>query len=188
MVKSLPIIPAAGADGANLRVVQHGGLVDGASVVVQAPGGYRGRNPKFDEGLDELGTVAKNLAAFGVPETHFALVENLSVVHPDLEALQPQGGEGAVDDGGNFRVMAAIIRESFSLYAYTPLDTPLIEASEILLAKGGGETEKQIYRFTKGDSSSLRASPNRPGPDRVSAARRWPHWWRQGQNADRTGG
>ena len=26
------------------------------------------------------------------------------------------------------------------------------------------------------------------GTDRVSAARRWPHWWRQGQNADRTGG
>ena len=56
-----------------------------------------------------------------------------------------------------FDRMAAIIRESFSLYAYTPLDTPLIEASDVLLAKGGGETEKQIYRFTKGDSDlSLR--------------------------------
>ena len=50
-----------------------------------------------------------------------------------------------------------IIRSSYSLYGYTPLDTPLIEASEILLAKGGGETEKQIYRFTKGDTDlSLR--------------------------------
>lgn len=50
-----------------------------------------------------------------------------------------------------------IIRSSYALYGYTPLDTPLIEASEILLAKGGGETEKQIYRFTKGDSDlSLR--------------------------------
>ncbi len=57
----------------------------------------------------------------------------------------------------SFDRMAAIIRESFSLYAFTPLDTPLIEASEVLLAKGGGETEKQIYRFTKGDSDlSLR--------------------------------
>ena len=56
-----------------------------------------------------------------------------------------------------FDRMAAIIRESFSLYGFTPLDTPLIEASEVLLAKGGGETEKQIYRFTKGDSDlSLR--------------------------------
>ena len=50
-----------------------------------------------------------------------------------------------------------IIRSSYSLYGFTPLDTPIIEASEILLAKGGGETEKQIYRFTKGDSDlSLR--------------------------------
>ena len=50
-----------------------------------------------------------------------------------------------------------ILRESYSLYGFSPLDTPLIEASEVLLAKGGGETEKQIYRFTKGDSDlSLR--------------------------------
>ena len=50
-----------------------------------------------------------------------------------------------------------VIRSSYSLYGFTPLDTPIIEASEILLAKGGGETEKQIYRFTKGDSDlSLR--------------------------------
>ena len=39
----------------------------------------------------------------------------------------------------------------------TQLDTPIIEASEVLLAKAGGETEKQIYRFSKGDSDlSLR--------------------------------
>ena len=50
-----------------------------------------------------------------------------------------------------------ILRHSYSLYGFTPLDTPLIEASEVLLAKGGGETEKQIYRFTKGDTDlSLR--------------------------------
>ena len=56
-----------------------------------------------------------------------------------------------------FDAMAAIIRHSFSLYGFTPLDTPLIEASEVLLAKGGGETEKQIYRFMKGGTDlSLR--------------------------------
>ena len=50
-----------------------------------------------------------------------------------------------------------IIRSSYALYGFTPLDTPLIESSEVLLAKGGGETEKQIYRFSKGDSDlSLR--------------------------------
>ncbi|MDO5444436.1 MAG: histidine--tRNA ligase [Eubacteriales bacterium] len=50
-----------------------------------------------------------------------------------------------------------ILRDSYSVYGFTPLDTPVIESSEVLLAKGGGETEKQIYRFTKGDSDlSLR--------------------------------
>jgi histidyl-tRNA synthetase len=43
------------------------------------------------------------------------------------------------------------LRRIYSLYGFAPLDTPVIEAAEILLAKGGGETEKQIYRFTKGD-------------------------------------
>jgi histidyl-tRNA synthetase len=46
----------------------------------------------------------------------------------------------------------AILRESYSLYGFTPLDTPIIESSEVLLAKAGGETEKQIYRFMKGDT------------------------------------
>ena len=45
-----------------------------------------------------------------------------------------------------------ILRETYELYGFTPLDTPLIESSEILLAKGGGDTEKQIYRFQKGDA------------------------------------
>ncbi len=48
--------------------------------------------------------------------------------------------------------MLSILRESYSLYGFTPLDTPVIESAEVLLAKGGGETEKQIYRFQKGDS------------------------------------
>ncbi len=48
--------------------------------------------------------------------------------------------------------MTEVIKRVYSLYGFTPLDTPVIEAAEVLLAKGGGETEKQIYRFTKGDS------------------------------------
>ena len=53
--------------------------------------------------------------------------------------------------------MMELLRRSYSLYGFTPLDTPVIEASEVLLAKAGGETEKQIYRFTKGDTDlSLR--------------------------------
>ena len=49
------------------------------------------------------------------------------------------------------RIMETL-RTTYSLYGFTPLDTPAIEASEVLLAKGGGETEKQIYRFQKGDA------------------------------------
>ena len=56
-----------------------------------------------------------------------------------------------------FERMAELLRRTYSLYGFTPLDTPIIEASEVLLAKAGGETEKQIYRFSKGDTDlSLR--------------------------------
>ena len=48
--------------------------------------------------------------------------------------------------------MMEILRRTYALYGFTPLDTPVIEAAEVLLAKGGGETEKQIYRFQKGDA------------------------------------
>jgi len=48
--------------------------------------------------------------------------------------------------------MMEVLRESYSVYGFAPLDTPIIESAEVLLAKGGGETEKQIYRFMKGDS------------------------------------
>ncbi|MCL2628333.1 MAG: histidine--tRNA ligase [Oscillospiraceae bacterium] len=44
------------------------------------------------------------------------------------------------------------LRKSFSAYGYTSIDTPLMEAAEVLLAKGGGETEKQIYQLSKGDA------------------------------------
>ncbi len=45
-----------------------------------------------------------------------------------------------------------ILQDTYERFAFTPLDTPVIESAEVLLAKGGGETEKQIYRFQKGDS------------------------------------
>ena len=45
-----------------------------------------------------------------------------------------------------------VLRRTYSLYGFTPLDTPVIESSDVLLAKGGGQTEKQIYRFQKGDA------------------------------------
>ena len=48
--------------------------------------------------------------------------------------------------------MMDILRKTYAQYGFAPLDTPVIEDAQILLAKGGGETEKQIYRFSKGDS------------------------------------
>ena len=51
-----------------------------------------------------------------------------------------------------FDRMAEVLRKTYASYGFAPLDTPVIEDAQILLAKGGGETEKQIYRFTKGDS------------------------------------
>jgi len=51
-----------------------------------------------------------------------------------------------------FERMVEVLRTTYASYGFAPLDTPVIEDAQILLAKGGGETEKQIYRFQKGDS------------------------------------
>lgn len=51
-----------------------------------------------------------------------------------------------------FNKMLNIIRENYEKFGFLPIDTPVIERAEVLLAKGGGETEKQIYRFEKGDT------------------------------------
>ena len=56
-----------------------------------------------------------------------------------------------------FNQMKEIIENTYKKFGFLPLDTPIIELSEVLLAKAGGETEKQIYRFNKGDNDlSLR--------------------------------
>ena len=54
--------------------------------------------------------------------------------------------------------MMEILRDTYSLYGFAPLDTPIIEDAQILLAKGGGETEKQIYRFQRATPTWLCAS------------------------------
>ena len=48
--------------------------------------------------------------------------------------------------------MMEILRESYSLYGFTPLDTPSIASAEVVLEKGCGETEIPFYRFLKGDT------------------------------------
>ena len=51
-----------------------------------------------------------------------------------------------------FNQMKETIQKTYEKYGFLPIDTPVIESSKVLLAKAGGETEKQIYSFTKGDS------------------------------------
>lgn len=56
-----------------------------------------------------------------------------------------------------FNRLLDIIRGTYEKYGYSPIDTPDLELSEVLLAKGGGETEQQIYRFERGKNDlSLR--------------------------------
>ena len=73
-----------------------------------------------------------------------------------MEKLKPRTLSGFMEllpaPQQKFERMLEILRKNFALYGFTPIDTPVIESAEILLAKGGGETEKQIYRFQKGDS------------------------------------
>ena len=51
-----------------------------------------------------------------------------------------------------FEQMKQKIEKAYQKFGFLPLDTPILELSEVLLAKAGGETEKQIYRFEKGDT------------------------------------
>ena len=73
-----------------------------------------------------------------------------------MEIIKPRTLSGFMellpDKQQRFETMAEILRRTYASYGFAPLDTPAIEDAQILLAKGGGETEKQIYRFTKGDS------------------------------------
>ena len=51
-----------------------------------------------------------------------------------------------------FEKFIDVLRKNYIKYGFYPLDTPVLESAQVLLAKGGGETEKQIYRFKKGDT------------------------------------
>ena len=51
-----------------------------------------------------------------------------------------------------FNSLVDKIRKSYEKFGFLPLDTPIIEMADVLLAKAGGETEKQIYRFNKGET------------------------------------
>lgn len=51
-----------------------------------------------------------------------------------------------------FNQMKDIIKENYEKFGFLPIDTPVLEKSEVLLAKSAGDTEKQVYRFGKGST------------------------------------
>ena len=51
-----------------------------------------------------------------------------------------------------FNEMKEKIQKSYEKFGFLPLDTPIIESADVLLAKAGGETEKQIYKLKKGEN------------------------------------
>ncbi len=73
-----------------------------------------------------------------------------------MEIIKPRTLSGFMEllpqKQAQFERMLSVLRDTYASYGFAPLDTPVIEDAQILLAKGGGETENQIYRFQKGDS------------------------------------
>ena len=73
-----------------------------------------------------------------------------------MEKVQPRTLPGFMELLTNEQIVFNDIKEriqkSYERFGFLPLDTPIIEDAEVLLAKAGGETEKQIYRFNKGEN------------------------------------
>ena len=73
-----------------------------------------------------------------------------------MDKIQPKTLPGFMEllpnDQIAFNDIKEKIRKSYERFGFLPLDTPIIEDAEVLLAKAGGETEKQIYRFNKGEN------------------------------------
>ena len=79
----------------------------------------------------------------------------------NVKRVEPRTLSGFMEllpqDQIKFNEMLDTIKNTYELYGFLPEETPIIESSEVLLAKAGGETEKQIYSFKKGDKDlSLR--------------------------------
>lgn len=73
-----------------------------------------------------------------------------------MNKIEPRTLSGFMELMPNEQILFEQIKEkiekTYQKFGFLPLDTPILELSEVLLAKAGGETEKQIYRFEKGDT------------------------------------
>ena len=67
----------------------------------------------------------------------------------EIKRVEPRTLSGFMEllpqDQIKFNEIMNVIKETYELYGFLPQETPIIESSEVLLAKAGGETEKQIY-------------------------------------------
>lgn len=82
----------------------------------------------------------------------------------DQEIIQPRVLKGFRDSLPSAQIpkeaLVSTLQKHFSSYGFVPIDTPALEYMEILLGKGGGETDKQIFHFTdqgSGGGASLRS-------------------------------
>lgn len=72
---------------------------------------------------------------------------------PTIKPRTPSGfPEYLPEEQLEFNRLLGIIRDTYERYGFSPIDTPDLELSEVLLTKSGGETEQEIYRFTKGSN------------------------------------
>lgn len=73
-----------------------------------------------------------------------------------MNKIEPRTLSGFMEllplDQLKFNKLYDAIKSTYEQFGFLPLDTPIIEASEVLLAKAGGETEKQVYQISRGDS------------------------------------
>ncbi|NLY09795.1 MAG: histidine--tRNA ligase [Tissierellia bacterium] len=67
-------------------------------------------------------------------------------------SILPGFNEYLPEDQILFNNMMDTIRHNYESFGFLPIDTPVLEKAQVLLAKGGGDTEKQVYRFSKGDT------------------------------------
>lgn len=67
------------------------------------------------------------------------------------ELIDPQVLKGFLDSLPEKEIpkkrMMRILEGVFETYGFVPIDTPALEYTEVLLGKGGGETDKQMFRF-----------------------------------------
>jgi histidyl-tRNA synthetase len=82
---------------------------------------------------------------------------------PESRLIKPRTPPGVMEllprEQIAFQRMLDTIRQSFERFGFLPVETPVMELSEVLLTKSGGETERQVY-FVQSTGALEKASGN----------------------------